>query len=844
MIVRLYKYLLPEYYSDFYASLLSWASRLQLVLDDGHRPEAHERDCNLRVLYGNLVLPWELLQALNNGLDSLTHYVEAGELAMYLRDREGLRMHWVRQLVEVRRKKELAPDEKPTLSRFFTLRENMDNLLTMDLIPDGHSEMIKLAKANPQAKMSKRMEWVTKLYQTPGITQYLRRTCLCLQVTGHLHNACAKEFDASEDEHALLVRMAQGRGRRVLRVEFAKAIKCMRLDKDLDVGAAISALLATVLDSVLRFAFFEAWPFLSCMLCMKYNDDYMDACMAFLHMSPTDLDVGFGQVLQRIALDQGTEASALNWLLSPTVQDTIVHVLENGAVSSLPVERKHTETKRFEQSRLVHLAVAARNQLHRQALRLQSAWAKERDAAVTELALAKRSNKWAIAFKQQPALADIGVPTRFGEPEGQQDAPEAPQQRQPDAPEPQQQRQHLAPETVRQRVRAFVMEHGAELEAARTKRIQDAKLAVQRLPPRDIPLDYEEWLAWLRANERMFRGLMKTATLSRRGFSCRFTAREHLPNPVARLQVKCRGERLPTDGWPQLLRGRWGWHGLFGGKTTHTIFMISYRGASHYLDMEPFRYGDFYRFTENSIVDGSLRPLSTLLNTLRVNAVEKVYEFVVTGRAAVGGVSVWVKHAVEITEALKPKKTADDDEDDDSDTDDSLEALNPSDDSEDSALSVDDDLDSGAASDDAPEEEPPEPSEPSDGEPDEPEPDEEERRPRAFPKWRGPRHAPHTWTIEESLWFYTTKTPGEIDLKCHMKGPWTTPLEMGHYEMTKTLMPYKFNETWEHPVRTTLLLRAWQLWRPRQRGWAAKRDSRLRHLEVETARLEANHMKK
>ena len=106
VIVRLYKYLLPEYYSDFYASLLAWASRLQLVLDDGHRPEAHERDCNLRVLYGNLVLPWELLQALNNGLDSLTHYVEAGELAMYLRDREGLRMHWVRQLVEVRRKKE------------------------------------------------------------------------------------------------------------------------------------------------------------------------------------------------------------------------------------------------------------------------------------------------------------------------------------------------------------------------------------------------------------------------------------------------------------------------------------------------------------------------------------------------------------------------------------------------------------------------------------------------------------------------------------------------------------------------------------------------------------------
>jgi len=609
VITRLYKHLLPEYYSDFYGSLLSWASRLQLVLEDGHRPEAHERDCNLRVLYGNLVLPWELLQVLNNGLDSLTHYVEADELAMYLRDREGLRMHWVRQLVEVRRKKELAPDEKPTLSRFFTLRENMDNLLTMDLIPDGHSEMIKLAKANPQAKMSKRMGWVTKLYQTPGISQYLRRTCLCLQITGHLHNACAKADDRSDEEQPLLARLAQGRGRRVLRVAFAKAINCMHLDKDLDVGAAGSALLATVLDSVLRFAFFEAWPFLSCMLCMKYNDDYMDACMAFLHMSHTDLDVGFGQVLQRIALDQGTEAWALNWLLSPTVQDTIVHVFESGAASSLPVERKHTETKHYEMSRLVHLAVAARNQLHRTVLRLQADWAQERDAAETELASARHTNIWALAWKQQPALADVGVVTRFGEPEGQ--------------PDPGARRQQDAPETPQQRFRTFARENRAELEAARTQRIQAAKLAVQRLPPRDIPLDYEEWLAWVRANERMFRDLMKTATRSRRGFSCRFTAREHLPNPVSRLQVKCLGERLPTDGWPQLLRGRWGWHGLFGWKTTQTIFMISYRGASHYLDMEPFRYGDFYRFTENSIVDDSLRPLSTLMNTLRVNAVEK-----------------------------------------------------------------------------------------------------------------------------------------------------------------------------------------------------------------------------
>ena len=201
--------------------------------------------------------------------------------------------------------------------------------------------------------------------------------------------------------------------------------------------------------------------------------------------------------------------------------------------------------------------------------------------------------------------------------------------------------------------------------------------------------------------------------------------------------------------------------------------------------------------------------------------------------------SFYVKHAVEVTEPLKPKK---DDDEDDSDSDDSLEALAPPDDSGDSSnLSVDDDLDSDADSNKGPDEPPEEPTAPPSDE--EPEEDEAEAPPspraRAFPVWRGPRHAPHPFTIEESLWFYTTKTPGEIDLKCHMKGPWRNALEMGHRDMSKTLYPHHYNETWAEPVRTTLLLRAWQIWRPKQRGWAAARDSRLRHLEAETDKLEA-----
>ena len=270
----------------------------------------------------------------------------------------------------------------------------------------------------------------------------------------------------------------------------AKVLRTMRLDKDLDVGAAGTALLATVLDSAARFMFFEAWPFLSCMLCMMYNEDYMDACLAFLRMAQDDLDVGFGQVLQRIALSIGPLAMALNWLVSPTVQATLVHVFESGAASSLPVERKHTQTKRFEASRLLHLAVAGRNQMHRALLRLQADARQQREAAETELAAAKKTNIWSLAWQKQPALADAGVDTRYGEPERQ--------------PAPRAGRQQDAPETPKQRLRTFVRENRAELVEARLQRIQAAKLRVASLPPRDVPLTYDEWLAWVRANEVYF----------------------------------------------------------------------------------------------------------------------------------------------------------------------------------------------------------------------------------------------------------------------------------------------------------------------------------------------------
>jgi len=821
VITRLYKYLLPEYYSEFYASLVAWASQLRLVTEDGRRPEAAARDVKRRTLYGAHVISLELLAVLNNGLDSLTHYVEEEELSRYWADPDGLRNSLVVRLVEARRRKELMPDEKPTLSRFFTFADCFENVFLMDLIPDGHKEMIKLVRVKPQTKNQGRMGWVTRLYDTPGISQYLRRTVLCLQVTGHLHNYCAKE---DPDDLPILVRLAKGDGRRVVRDSLQKAFRCMILDKELDVAAAGTALLATGLDAVLRFGFFEAFPFLACMLCMAFNDDYLDAIHAFVAMSPDDLDVGFGQVLQRLAKGLGSDAAAVNWLLSETVQRTLERVFRTSAGSSLPVERKHTQVKRYEQSRVVHLAVAARNQMHRAILRFQAEDMRVREIAQRELYAARKCGISATAWRMVGSNFAVGGAAAYAVEAAASSAG----------------RQHDAPDTPQQRMRAFMREHREELTQRRADRIEAAKQAVAALPPTDVPQSFDEYMEYLRRNEKAFREGMVTASKTRRGFSTRLTERPGLPAPVRRLQVNDSGPRLPRRGWTTLLKGRWGWHGLWGGATVQTIFLISYKHETKYLDVEPFRHGEFYNFGHEFRIDESLRPLSTLLTTLRVNSVEKVYEFVVDGRSHLHGVSFNVVHAVEVTAPIRPQRD-DDDNEDGSDTDDSLESLLPDDDGDDgsdSLVSVDEDLDSDAASHDGEDDGPEPPPDPEEDEDDDE--DEDPAPPRAPPVWRHPRAAPGTWTIYETLWFYTTFTIGELDLKVHMKAPFTTAVQMGHHDMTKALRPHRYGETTDAPVRTKLLLRAWEIWRPKQRGWAAARESRLRHLEAETARLEAD----
>ena len=196
-----------DYNSEFYFSMEQWLSRLQFVRGDGRdRRQAAESYQAYAALYGKHVIPDELLPLLNNGLDVLEHFVAEADQAAFDADPAASRAKVLSSLTDLLRKNLLMVDEHPTATRFFTFREHFDRLLLFTLLGAG-KHVIKLEKVSPQKKNKGRMASVHRFWALPGTEQYLKRTSLCLQITGMVHACCARK---DGDKEPLLVRLCKG----------------------------------------------------------------------------------------------------------------------------------------------------------------------------------------------------------------------------------------------------------------------------------------------------------------------------------------------------------------------------------------------------------------------------------------------------------------------------------------------------------------------------------------------------------------------------------------------------------------------------------------------------------
>ena len=133
-IVRLFKYLINQYYSDFYVSLVSHVATLQIVADASPavlRAAAQRDDASgqLEALYGNGVFPKGLRELLNSGFDKWEHVVPEASLAAYRASPEDYAAKVRASLVELLRSHLLTVDEHPTYTRMFTFNGNLNKLL-------------------------------------------------------------------------------------------------------------------------------------------------------------------------------------------------------------------------------------------------------------------------------------------------------------------------------------------------------------------------------------------------------------------------------------------------------------------------------------------------------------------------------------------------------------------------------------------------------------------------------------------------------------------------------------------------------------------------------------------
>ena len=145
-IVRVFKYLISDYYADYFANLQELVCSLTLCDDSDHRQECLKRWSDMASLYGESVFPDGLLECLNGGLDQWTHFsadASPGSLA---------RLQSVQsRLCEVLRHRILVVDEHPTLSRMFTFQKHVECFLLLHLL-GILPKLVKFRAAQPREK--------------------------------------------------------------------------------------------------------------------------------------------------------------------------------------------------------------------------------------------------------------------------------------------------------------------------------------------------------------------------------------------------------------------------------------------------------------------------------------------------------------------------------------------------------------------------------------------------------------------------------------------------------------------------------------------------------------------
>ena len=124
--VRLFKYLVNDYYEEFCSTARDWVSTQLSVLAHGNG--ARQPATGLQDLYTAHVIPDEMLFLWNCGLGTLSHVLDEDKDPA--EQRATLAWRFSQFVIGTL----LKVDSRPTLSRFFTFRGHIHRMLAMHLV--------------------------------------------------------------------------------------------------------------------------------------------------------------------------------------------------------------------------------------------------------------------------------------------------------------------------------------------------------------------------------------------------------------------------------------------------------------------------------------------------------------------------------------------------------------------------------------------------------------------------------------------------------------------------------------------------------------------------------------
>ena len=563
--VRFFKYLMPEYASEFVKNLRAHVDSTLQVLPKAPGAATLKQWDGLQELYGKGVIPDRLRALLNGDPGTLEHWCggrSSGSVADQGRDA------LVSEITLELERSCLRSEERPVTTRFWLFEGCVQTLFRWKLFNLPAADVLQTGVKKHRATSHKRIMRVRGYLEAPGTHFQLAVACVCLRLTSLVTSITGQKNrgrssgspeTGHEDRHPLLVRLARGDVSARASAELGSIFKALHHDATLTprLGKVITRLLTTAAHVLLRFSQYAAYPTRVVLMAQKYNPDgYYQEVLRFLYTDERLLDTGYSLPLRREAWvggrssgsaasssssPSGAQADAIQHLLSPHVQEELATIAMAIETSTLDVERKHNYDRRSEAPRVTSVAKASRDAFvrhwrteARKAVpgptqkpgRFMSARAVAMEQCPELFPQAKGKLKWESRKKKKQRRL------RHGRPSGSTAYADLMEERGPE------------------------FRHEARLRRA-CARVEAASSVVS------WPRTTVSWVDWLEREEKTYdEAIQAVRAGARRAINVRVVASPHVPqkDPAVRVQPKTKAT-LPawapklSDGWFALRLG-------------------------------------------------------------------------------------------------------------------------------------------------------------------------------------------------------------------------------------------------------------------------------------------------